>query len=360
MASKNADVFKQVADLLDSVSVKYNFQVAKNLQTGKPSSDKSGGREYRMQLINVSLDKSEEYKKILPSLIQNIPSTSQVKFNNLSPNSSKYSSVSFVYENNSIDVVIAKGSNKGENFEKHTVNDLKNYFARSNVNTDYDKLINKMISSNDEFAKHEMVKVDQRTGSTRKESAPIEKLGEIIGDIVITDSTGKKWFISLKDVNGDTFSSYPGASTLFNKDGDLIPKSDGANFLKAFGVDLNLVQSGYDLRNKNKKDRSYIPVEKANQNVLKSIFQRAWGMNYFYVRKISSGDWKVFWIDNDVLNRLTSNIRIDSIKYPSTSVKQVSIYCSNSYANYLVEIRNSKGGEYPNDIKFKCKSLSLK
>lgn len=90
MASNNIDVFKQIANLLDSVSVKYNFQVAKNLQTGKPSSDKSGGREYRMQLINTSLDKSEEYKNILPSLIQNIPNISQVKFNKLSPNSSKY------------------------------------------------------------------------------------------------------------------------------------------------------------------------------------------------------------------------------------------------------------------------------
>jgi light-regulated signal transduction histidine kinase (bacteriophytochrome) len=77
-------------------------------------------------------------------------------------------------------------------------------------------------------------------------------------------------------------------------------------------------------------------------------------MNYFYVRKTRTGDgWKVFWLDKNYLDSLTSNIVVDSIDYPSKKSKQITIKCHNSKQKYKVEIRNSKSGEYPNDIKFK-------
>lgn len=359
MAS-DSELFKKIGDYLNTVSKQFNFGVAKTASAGRPSADKSGAREYRMQLINSSNDTSEKFKEVLPKLLAENTSVSNVKFNQLSPNSSKYSSVSFNIENKKFDVVIAKGANKGENFEKKVVSDLASFFSRSGINSDYATLINQLTASNPEFSKNEIKSVKQRTGSTRKEGVPIEKLGEIIGDIVLTDSTNKNWFISLKDVNGDTFSAYDGASTLMSSNGDLNPSSKAADFLNAFGVDLNAVQAGFDERNNKKAIRKTLPVSTSNSNVIKTIFQRAWGMNYFYVRKASGSQWKVFWIGSEELDKLTSNIRVTTIKYPNKSSKQITIVCNNSYADYSIEIRNSRGGEYPNDIKFRVKKVNVK
>jgi hypothetical protein len=160
--------------------------------------------------------------------------------------------------------------------------------------------------------------------------------------------------ISLKDINGDTFSSYSGAASLFNSEGDLMPLSPGAKFLNSFGVDLNQMQAGFDLRNNKKKLRTKIRIEKADPSEIKKIFERAWGMNYFYVRKLTNG-WKVFWMDRKKLDNLTKNIIVTDVRYPTVKSKQITIYCGNKYQNYVIELRNSSAGEYPNDTKFKVK-----
>jgi hypothetical protein len=215
-------------------------------------------------------------------------------------------------------------------------------------------LIAQMNEAHSPFANSEIISAKQRTGPTRKEGIPIEKLGAIIGDIVLKDNNGEEWFISLKDVKGNTFSAYSGAASLFSKDGTLQTNSAGADLLNSFGVDLNKVQSGFDGRNSINKLRPNIPVKKANQAEIEKIFNRAWGMNYFYVRRLVSG-WKVFWLDKDKMNKLCRGIKVDAIRYPNKDSKQISILCSNSYEDYLIEIRNSSRGEYPNDTKFKVK-----
>lgn len=347
--------YKQIAEFLNDISARFNFRVAPTMPAGKPC---PLGREYRMQLVVTTNDTSDIYKKGIVEALKKSKVVKDIQFNELSPNSSKYSSVTFRFGDVKVDAVISKGANKGENFEKKTVTDLQSAFRSKGVSTPYKDLIAGMIKSNPAFARNEIKSVKQRTGSTRKEGVPIEQLGAIIGDIVLTDITGKEWFISLKDSNGDTFSSYSGAATLFDSDGTLQPNLGGATFLKAFGVNLNHVQSGYDQRNGIVTKRPNIPLSTPNIAGISSIFERAWGMNYFYVRK-QSGGWKVFWLDKKVLEQLSKNIKIDNIKYPGPDSKQISILCSNAYASYLIEIRNSKGGEYPNDTKFKIKQMRL-
>jgi hypothetical protein len=313
-----------------------------------------------MQLINTSNDTSDTYKKELTKLIAADKSFKNIKFNEISPNSSKYSSVSFSADGRNYDVVISKGANKGENFEKRVVSDLQRVFSRSEVNLSYETLIEQLTNANPKFVANEIKSVKQRTGSTKKAGVPIEKLGEIIGDIVLTDSSNNNWFISLKDINGDTFSSYDGASTLFSADGDLDRASPGASFLNTFGVNLNKVQESFDERNNKKKARQKLPVYKQNNPIIKSIFRRAWGMNYFYVRKTSTSQWKTFWLSKERLDQLTSNIKVTEVRYPNKSSKQITIVCNNAYADYIIEIRNSKGGEYPNDIKFRVRKVDIK
>lgn len=350
-----SDDYKKIGDWLNAILKPYNYQVAPAAPQGKPGKNQKSQREYRLQLIVKDNDTSakliENLDKILKAASTDITA---IKYNAVSPNSSKFPSYSFTYQKQEFDLVIGRGANKGENFETQTVADLAAAFSTNKVSNDFKVLIDKLNSENKTFAGREVASVKQRTGSTKKEGVPIEKLGAIIGDIVLKDTTGEDWFVSLKDVNGATFSSYSGAATLFNATGDIQPNSAGAEFLDSFGVDLNQVQAGFDERAGKKKLRAKIPVKSLNQTKIKAIFERAWGMNYFYVRKITGG-WKVFWLDRNYLNKLVSNMRVTEIRYPNPKSKQISILCENSTQKYIIEFRNSKAGEYPNDIKFKVR-----
>lgn len=354
MANNSIAFFKEFGSKLNVLLKPYNYQVAPIFPGGKVGKTDKSMREFRLQLINKNDDTSDKLIRDMDKIIKvNIENASNIKYNEISVNSSKFPSYSFIFDNQKYDLVIARGANKGENFETNTVSNLASFFKINKRSDTYVDLINQMNKANKDFASVEIKDVKQRKGSTRKTGIPIEKLGEVIGDIVLTDASNKPWYISLKDVNGLTFSAYPGAGSLFNSTGDLQANSEGADFLRSFGVDLNLVQSGFDLRNNVKKIRSKLPVSKPNLTKIKSIFERAWGMNYFYVRKKVGNTWEVFWIDRKKLSDLTNNIKIDSIEYPSKSTKQITIKCSNREKQYKIEIRNSVGREYPNDIKFK-------
>lgn len=356
MAVKKPDsktIISEVAGLLNSVGKKHNFQVAPTQKLGKPSKTNSMVREFRLQLINTNKDTSEAFKAAIMNELKLAGGAIKVTYNTISPNSSKYPSVSFTYSGMKFDAVIAKGANKGENFEKKTINDLARFFKSKGVNKTYKQLVEKLTASNPSFGINEITSVTQRTGSTKKEGIATADLGAIIGDIVVKDSGKNTWYISLKDVNGATFSSYSGAASLFDASGTLQPDSAGAKFLNSFGVDLNQVQKGFDQRNNIKKRRPVIPVVAPNVTEMKAIFERAWGMNYFYVRKINGTDWKVFWMSGAKLKSLSDNMTVTKINYPNTGSKQITIFCSTPNADYSIELRNSKAQEYPNDTKFK-------
>jgi hypothetical protein len=346
--------YRKIGTWLNDILKPYNYQVADSHVAGKPGKVVKSMREYRLQLINKQNDTSASLINNFERILKDSNTARNIKFNSISQNSSKFPSYSFDFSGITIDLVIARGANKGENFETQTVANLAAMFNTNKKDSSFAKLIEQLNQENKDFASREIKEVKQRKGSTKKEGIAIEKLGAIIGDIVLTDTTDEKWFISLKDINGNTFSSYSGAASLFNNAGDLQPKSAGADFLEAFGVDLNKVQSGFDLRNKKKALRENIPLAKINQTKIKAIFERAWGMNYFYVRKTAQG-WQVFWLDKQYLNKLTSNIKVSEIRYPSEKSKQITIVCGNSEKKYTIEIRNSSAGEYPNDIKFKVR-----
>lgn len=345
--------YRSIGATLDAALAKHNFHVSPKTPAGRPGKNDKSLREYRLQLINKHNDTSKHLQAHIVSIVKSAFDASDVKFNTLSVNSSKFSSCSFKVGDIKVDAIIAKGANKGENFEVATVRDLSNAFQIRGSNAEFEKLISQMNQAHPGFAQVEISKVKQRTGSTRKTGVPIDRMGEIIGDIIMTDETGKDWYVSLKDVNGITFSAYPGGATLI-KDHTVQYNSDAAKFLEAFGVDLTQVQLGYNERRGIKNPPYNTKTPKPNTQKLKYLFEHAWGMNYFYVRKKPSG-WEVFWLDRKKLDKLSSNIRIDSITYPSKKTKSITILCSNQEKRYRVEVRNSKGGEYPNDIKFQVR-----
>lgn len=347
------EIYEKMGLNLNALIKSKNYQVAPTAPKGRPGSNDKRYREYRLQLINKNNDTSQKVIKHLSAELKKDPNITGIKFNQVSPNSSKFPSYSFRFGGLEFDLIIARGANAGEKFETRTVTNLDKFF-KTRQDSEMAAVIEQMNESYEPFAGREIVKVKQRTGATKKEGVPIAKLGAIIGDIVLTDNEGSEWFISLKDVNGNTFSSYSGAASLFDKTGTLQPKSAGAEFLNSFGADLNQIQAGFDERAGIDIPRPKHKVERPNNAKIEKIFNRAWGMNYFYVRRMP-GDWKVFWLGKSKLDKLCRGIRIDTIRYPSKKSKQITILCSNSVENYVIEVRNSRAGEYPNDTKFKVK-----
>lgn len=355
-SSMKPQLFQEIADFVNESLAKHNFRISQRKPQGSPGKNAKTMREYRLQFVDKLRDTSDEAVRALPDILKKNKSISQVTFNKLSPNSSKFPSFSFMYEDVHVDLVVSRGANKGETFEHVAVQDIARILHTGNGDAAYMDLIDQLNKANKDFQDVEVVRVSQRIGNTRKEGVAIENLGAIIGDVVMEDSTGHKWYVSLKDRNGHTFSSYSKASTLFDSSGTLQPKSEAASFLQSFGVDLNQVQDGYDKRSSalRKPKRVVVPTTKADPAKIKAIFERAWGMNYFYVKRQAVG-WTVFWIDRKKLDKLTSNIRVTDIKYPGPGSKQITILCENAEKKYRVELRNSKGGEYPNDVKFQIR-----
>lgn len=345
--------FKNFAQQLGLQIAPFNYKIADAFSAGKPGKRIKSMREFRLQLINKTNNTSETLIKNLENIIKTtITLDKDVTFNKISPNSSKFPSFSFQYKNQMFDIVIAQGANKGEQFEINVVRDMELFFHAKESTAIYEDLINQLNRSNKHFAERTIVKVSKRVGSTKKQGVPLEKLNEIIGDLYLIDSLNHKWYISLKDVGGAVVSSWPDAGTLFNSLGDLQVNSKAADFLKIFGVDLNLVQEGFDQRHSKQKVRIKVPTETQSTAKIKDVFERVWGINYFYVRKTSTS-WKVFWLDRQKLNTLVNNIKVTQIKYPSKTSKQITIFCENMYEKYIIEVRNSSGGEFPNDIKIK-------
>ena len=352
MAKVN-EAFQKIADNLNSIVKSKNYQVASTYPKGTNGSNDKRYREYRLQLINKELDTSAAVIEHLGNQLKKDENIKLLKFNEISPNSSKFPSYTFTFDDQMYDIIIARGANSGEKFEIRTVKNLDQFF-KIRQDREMAGLLDLMNEAYAPFANAEIISAKQRTGTTRKEGIAIEKLGAIIGDIELKDNNGEKWYISLKDINGNTFSAYSGAASLFSKDGTLQTSSEGADFMNSFGVDLNKVQAGFDERGNINKLRPKIPVKKANQAEIEKIFNRAWGMNYFYVRRQPNG-WKVFWLGKEKMNKLCRGIKVDAIRYPNKTSKQTTILCSNSVEDYVIEVRNSSGGEYPNDTKIKVK-----
>lgn len=330
-----------MGEALDSSLAPFNYRIASWQSTGK--NGLSNTRVYRARAADPSLPAQ------LPdvrAIIEELGGTA-VTHHNISPHSSKYPSWEFSHSGNRFDLILSHGANRGVTFERLVASELIDAVGTAQQND----LIEGLQQSHPAFRWNNIHTVIPCGAVTKKRGVPIEGLGRVIGDVQLNGDS-ESWFVSLKDVNGSTFSSFPGAATLFDAQGTLDPNSSGANFLRAFGADLNLIQDCYDVRNCIYTLRDEHPKSGPNHDALKYIFERAWGMNYFYARKLVAG-WNVFWVNRQRLDELTSNLHVDEITYPTATSKSIVVKCSNSHQKYQIEVRNSSGGEYPNDIKFK-------
>lgn len=377
LSKTEKDILDEAEKIVDGIAKNNGFYVARSV----PSKEIPNQRVFRCQKLGTDkLDDDsakDRFKQALMTELDAIDNFTAPEYWERSNNSGKYSSVSTDYRMMSIDIVIARGANKGEDFESEVINDFQRLAALPvgnsiYANNKYVELLRKLEKAHPDFKANEFRTVSKgfKGKDTFRRGKSPKEIGMIVGDMVITDTAGNRWSISLKNETGFTIANMgisPSNDQFFDARGELLFNSYGATILKAFGVDMNRVQAGFDVKaNKAASLTSDIYTsnktsisKEASKHPLKKIFEEAWGSDYFYVRK-ATNEWKVMWIDKVVLEKLTGNLRInhDMIRYPGKERKQVTIYAENSHIKYVIEIRNTSGGLYPKQCNFRATWVS--
>lgn len=187
-----------------------------------------------------------------------------------------------------------------------------------------------------------------------KVKAPNFNIGEILSDITILTSKGRKIYLSVKE--GDHVSvANLGIKTLFNfsEDGTLLSMSDlGSALLKTLQIDPKILSASL---------RSYVKMgrSKATRELVKSIdvtpelqmfVNSTLGYGYWYVHKIGE-KYKCLYLDRVTSEALTKIVSA-KVRYPGRKAKEVSVIVKCAKCELNIRLRNTEGALTPN--KFVC------
>lgn len=317
-----------------------------------------GGRFSETQFYQIRVkprDKATELETILTNLEKFLTSAkakkmgiSEVQVNQNSRNSSKYSSVSFSFGGNDYDIVVAKGGNKGENFEKKLLLDMNNLAAGIDSSDEATAAFAALQKVDPVFKLSNIASVSPRTGTTQRSgSMSPEETGKIIADIIVKLKKGGERYISVKNKDGSTLAQF-GLSKAFKDDLSVDTKSEEwKSWIEPFGLDPKKIEEGL----KSARDGTELPfpdIEKMDDKVKKTsqvykIMQKMWGANYYYLRE-TKGGFKAFKVDSDFVdNELLKNLKVTEVRYPGPSRKQITMYLESDSMKYKVEFRNPRG-----------------
>ena len=270
-----------------------------------------------------------------------------VQINPTSRNSGKYSSVSFSIAGSDYDIVVAKGGNAGENFEKDMLLKMDNLLVGED-DEQAKKAFEALAKVDPAFKMSNIKSVAARSGSTQRsgDMTP-EETGKIIADIIITLKKGGDKYISLKNKNGSTVAQF-GISKAFTDDLKINKTSpEWKSWLEPFSLDPKKIEQGLQAA-ANGTDVSWDDVDLADKKVKKDsgihkIMQKMWGANYYYLREKGDG-FIAMKMDKDYVdNELLKNLHVTEIRYPCAARKQINIYISSDTKNFKLEVRNPRG-----------------
>ncbi len=334
----------EVASALNDAVQPFGYFLHPKTPAGKLDK-KSGYTLYKMYPVD-----EEKQPPTLQGVLNDLGASNITYQANLKP-VSKFPGYSFSLHESLHSVVFCDYS-RGEWFERGLYGALSASF-RGNPCGEFNDLVASWEAANPAFKWESIKSFSKGKSNGRKGTLTYEQIGQVLSDYTLHGD--RNWGVSLKENTGKTFSSHYGASSLFDEDGTLNPNSKGAAFLISFGVDLNRVQAGFDLRNGITTRRSLIKTPSTTDSaIIKPILKRAWGVNYFYTRKKPFG-WNTFWVDEEKQEELSSGVIVHGVRYPDEDNKSILIEAGNQKKRYVIEMRNSAKGEYPNDIKFKVK-----
>lgn len=296
--------------------------------------------------------KTAEAKKVLK--------LSKVTKNDVSPNSGKFSSVSFNIGTAQYDIVVAAGGNKGEHFEKDLLQKLQQAHADDDIKSskDAEDALTALQSVDKDIRLANIKSIEPRKGTTKRsvDTTPKEA-GEIIADIIITCKKGGKKFISVKNSDGSTIANF-GVAKAFNDDLTVNTNAvEWKKWLQPLGLDADKISEGLKAYAAKKTQLSFDDVENLNRKISKTspvykLLHQLWGSDYIYLRH-KGKKFEAELVDDDYIHEhLLKNLTINQIRYPSASRKQVTIILTSAGKKYKLELRNSKGAIKPMELKF--------
>lgn len=281
-----------------------------------------------------------------------------VLINKRSVNSGKYSSVSFSHADKQFDIVVARGANKGESFEKELLEKMQATLVEQ-IDPLAALAFEALREVDPEIQIENISSIIPRTGKTNRSSSNITpaEAGAIIADMVINTKCGNKKFISVKNSSGATVANF-GISKAFNDDLTVNDMSEEyAGWLAPFELDLNKITEGL-LAARDKVDVSFATTEKMCKEIpvdspVYKIMERMWGSDYIYLREQNKG-FKALNITKQYIDEcMLKNLVITEIAYPYKDRKQISVYLESTTSKFKIEVRNTSGGLKPMQINMK-------
>jgi hypothetical protein len=313
-----------------------------------------------------NLDKitDEQFLEIIKDIFKN-PSVKIYKPKEGPNPSSKFNMFEFNTDEGLVQIILSGGANIGEKYEQDFVGRLKSV-AGSDISDIEDNDIKKLyqtIGIDPSTLKPEDITFTGAIDTKRSLSfeGP-QNIGAKIADIIIKPDT----FISLKNISGGTFYNGGTVPFIVEKNGKAVyepskfeTKPMMAAIFKAFQIDPKKVAQGINeySAGSGKIPNSFTPVS-GDTKALRNLIASGYGYGYWYVRE-KKNDIFIYDIgtSKDAYN-LVGDIKDISIKYPNTETKTLTLKLVADSpilgtVNYLIEIRNTKGGLLPLDLKMK-------
>lgn len=290
--------------------------------------------------------------------------------------SSKYNMFQFSpsSENPPVNIILAGGKNKGEEFEADLFNSMKES-AGKDINEITNPLVKSVFSQinidSKKLKPEDILSTGKNNTNRSLDWKGPTNVGRKIADIIIKDSI----YLSIKDENGGTF--YNGGTIPFiteDENGNIkydenkrSKKPELDRLFSDLGIDPNKIVEGLKKYTKSKTDKAdYQPLfkkdtEKDNTRLedFKKFLASGYGYGYWYVRKKKGDQMFVNELKNekDAMD-MVGNISEVQIKYPGPSTKSTTIKVITSDENmintdYLIELRNERGGIIPLSVKMK-------
>ena len=299
------------------------------------------------------LEKETDLKDILSAIEKILRGSGKkmgitgVEENKSSVHSGKYSSISFDYAGDKYDIVIAKGANGGETFEKELLLKLDNQVKGIDNNEEAVAALDALHEVDSDINPGSINNITPRSGSTKRsmDMSPAE-MGKIIADIIIETKHGDK-YVSVKNSSGKTLAQF-GVSKFINDDFSVNTKSEEwKKWFVPFGLDPSKITEGL-LVAKNGGEVDFDETETVSKKIKKTdavfkILALMWGSDYIYLRE-KGKKFLCMKIDDDcVENKLLKNLKVTKISYPCSLRKQINVYLESDNIDYKIEFRNPRG-----------------
>ena len=292
--------------------------------------------------------------------LEKIAALSAIAFHDVSPNSGRYSSVSFILDEMVYDIIVTDGGNRGHQFENGIIKDLIQHVFRGKKIERAERLLTALEASDDTFDRTNIHYVHDRKGDTRRSLLDGVETGKIIADSILEMNDDTFRYLSLKGLRGSTLANFGVGRGIDKKTYAVDETSNIHQILTSLNVNIKKMTLGFQHYDSTKK--LDVIDELMHFDVINPhwLFYQAWGLNYFYVRELAK-KFQIIKVDAALVMALSSNLTVTEIRYPYHGSKQLEIKLHNDLVSYSIDLRNARGGVeiYPTELKVRITKLMV-